>query len=66
MVLPAVRAAADVIVFDPDAVEDTSTFASPWQLARGIREVFVNGTPAVLGGNFTGRHGGRLLERNTS
>ncbi|MBT2274337.1 N-acyl-D-amino-acid deacylase family protein [Rhodococcus qingshengii] len=57
--------AADIVVFDPDTIEDLSTFDSPWQLARGTRAVLVNGVPAVADGDFTGRHSGRLLERTT-
>ncbi|REE77504.1 N-acyl-D-amino-acid deacylase [Rhodococcus wratislaviensis] len=56
-------AIADVAVLDPDAVTDTSTFTDPWQLAQGVRSVLVNGTPAILDGEFTGRHAGRLVEK---
>jgi N-acyl-D-amino-acid deacylase len=59
----AVGAAADVVVFDPDSIHDTSTFDDPWQLARGVRTVLVNGTPAVLDGEFTGRRAGRLVAK---
>jgi N-acyl-D-amino-acid deacylase len=58
-----VGAAADVVVLDPDSIADTSTFDDPWQLARGVRTVLVNGTPAMLDGDFTGRRTGRLLQK---
>ncbi len=60
----AVGAAADVVVFDPSTVDDASTFDDPWQLARGVRTVLVNGTPAVLDGKVTGARAGRLVSRS--
>ncbi|MDV7085644.1 N-acyl-D-amino-acid deacylase family protein [Rhodococcus opacus] len=56
-------AVADVAVLDTDAVTDTATFTDPWQLARGVRSVLVNGTPAILDGEFTGRRAGQLVEK---
>ena len=58
--------AADVVILDPNTIEDTSTFDAPWQLARGVRDVFVNGIPTVSGGDLTGHRGGRLLERSAA
>jgi N-acyl-D-amino-acid deacylase len=55
--------AADVVVFDPDEVEDTSTFEHPWQLARGVRSVLVNGVVAVADGTVTGARAGQLVRR---
>lgn len=37
--------AADLLVFDPDEVKDRADFESPHQYARGMRQVWVNGTP---------------------
>lgn len=59
-----VGAAADVVVFDPNTVEDTSTFDSPWQLARGVDTVLVNGALAVVDGKVTGVRAGRLVDRS--
>ena len=42
--------AADVIVFDPDAVADHSTYADGTLLATGMERVFVNGTPVLAEG----------------
>jgi N-acyl-D-aspartate/D-glutamate deacylase len=36
--------AADLLAFDPTAVEDRATFAHPHRLARGMTRVWVNGT----------------------
>ncbi|WP_433759499.1 N-acyl-D-amino-acid deacylase family protein [Nocardia sp. CA-135398] len=57
---------ADVVVFDPGAIEDASTYLEPWQLARGMRTVLVNGRAAVLDGRFTGERAGRLLSKEAS
>ena len=35
---------ADIIVFDPETVTDTATFAEPLQLSKGMQHVIVNGT----------------------
>ena len=35
--------AADVLVFDPNAVRDKATFASPFDRAEGFDSVLVNG-----------------------
>lgn len=52
---------ADVVVFEPQAVQDLATFASPHQFPNGIRHVFVNGTPVVRDGAPTGARPGRVL-----
>jgi N-acyl-D-amino-acid deacylase len=52
---------ADVVVFDPAAVRDLATFASPHQLAVGVTDVLVNGRPAIRSGEFTGTLAGRAL-----
>ena len=35
--------AADVVVFDPDTIQDNGTLAQPAQYPSGISHVFVNG-----------------------
>jgi N-acyl-D-amino-acid deacylase len=55
--------AADVVLFDPDAVRDEATFENPRQAAAGIHYVFVNGTPAIDSGQPTGARTGRALRR---
>jgi acyl-homoserine-lactone acylase len=54
---------ADVIVFDPGTVADRATYASPRELAVGMRYVLVNGRVAVDGGTYTGALAGRALTR---
>lgn len=52
---------ADIVLFDPETVADTSTFAAPHQYATGVRHVFVNGKPVLLDGKLTGERPGRVL-----
>jgi len=58
-----VGAAADVAVFDPEAVHATATFEDPNRLADGMRHVLTNGVPALEDGRLTGDRGGRALRR---
>lgn len=55
--------AADVLVFDADAIIDVATFADPRQPAAGIHHVFVNGVPAVSAHLPTSALAGRALRR---
>lgn len=54
---------ADVVVFDPATVADLATYERPAVHPAGIRDVIVNGRPAVLDGVETGERPGRLLRR---
>ena len=52
---------ADVVVFDPDMVQDHSTFRNPHQLSTGMSHVFVNGVQVLLDGEHTGATPGRVV-----
>ncbi len=52
---------ADIVVFDPDTIQDTAEFASPFQKPDGIDYVFVNGSPAVYEGRLSGAMAGRVI-----
>jgi dihydroorotase/N-acyl-D-amino-acid deacylase len=54
-------AAADLVVFDPGTVLDRATYEDPLLPPSGVRDVFVNGAAAVLGGRPTGVRAGRVL-----
>jgi N-acyl-D-amino-acid deacylase len=57
-------AMADVVVFDPERVEDTATYEQPISVSRGIRSVFVNGVLSYAEGELrTLARAGRMLER---
>ncbi|HKU01243.1 MAG TPA: amidohydrolase family protein, partial [Arthrobacter sp.] len=57
--------AADVVLFDPEAIRDEATFENPRQAASGMQYVFVNGTAAIDGGKPTGARAGRALRRHS-
>ena len=52
---------ADIVVFDPATVAERSTFEKPHQLSVGVRDVWVNGTRVLKGGEHTGAKPGRAL-----
>lgn len=54
---------ADIVIFDPEKITDKATYAEPHQLSEGMVYVFVNGTPAIEEGEFTGELPGRVLQR---
>ncbi len=54
---------ADLVIFDPDTVQDRATFPEPHQYARGISHVLVNGTLVIEEGEDTGAKAGRVLRR---
>lgn len=58
-----VGAFADVIVFDPGAVEDRATYDDPHQHAAGMRWVVVNGRLAIDEGVPTGGLAGVVLRK---
>jgi N-acyl-D-amino-acid deacylase len=53
--------AADITIFDPRTVGDTSTFESPHSFAAGIPFVLVNGVVVVRKGQHTGARPGEIL-----
>jgi dihydroorotase/N-acyl-D-amino-acid deacylase len=55
--------AADVTIFDANAVRDVGTFEDPHHYPHGIAYVIVNGVPVVHGGRFTEARPGRVLRR---
>jgi len=52
---------ADVVVFDPAAIQDHATFVEPHQYATGMVHVFVNGEQVLRNGEHTGATPGRAL-----
>ena len=53
---------ADVVVFDPETIEDHATFAEPHQYATGVVHVFVNGVQVLKEGDHTGAQPGRFVK----
>jgi N-acyl-D-amino-acid deacylase len=52
---------ADVVVFDPETIEDRATFKNAQQYAVGMVHVFVNGEAVLQDGEHTGATPGRVL-----
>ena len=52
---------ADVVVFDPEKIQDHATFVDPHQYATGMLHVFVNGTQVLKDGEHTGAKPGRVV-----
>jgi len=52
---------ADIVVFDPETIQDKATFAEPHQLAVGVEHVFVNGVHTLKDGEHTGAKAGRVV-----
>jgi N-acyl-D-amino-acid deacylase len=53
--------AADLLVFDPDKVQDTATFTKPLAYPEGVPYVIVNGKVEIDNGRFTEANGGAVL-----
>ena len=53
--------AADIVVFDPTAVEDLATFDDPHQFSLGVLHVFVNGEQVLRDGEHTGAMPGQVV-----
>jgi N-acyl-D-amino-acid deacylase len=52
---------ADIVIFDPEAIRDLSTFEDPHHFSTGVSDVIVNGVPVLRGGEMTGALPGRTL-----
>ena len=52
---------ADIVVFDPDKIQDNSTYKDPHHYATGIPYVLVNGVPVIKNGEHTGAKAGQAL-----
>ena len=54
---------ADIVIFNPDTVQDQATYNDPKQYSRGIETVIVNGRVAVSQGCHQKVYQGRVLGR---
>ena len=53
---------ADIVVFDPDSIQDFADFENPMQYATGVNHVFVNGTHVLDNGDHTGALAGKFVK----
>jgi N-acyl-D-amino-acid deacylase len=53
---------ADLVIFDPESVEDKATFDMPHQYSLGVHHVFVNGVQVLKKGEHTGNLPGRFIK----
>jgi N-acyl-D-amino-acid deacylase len=52
---------ADIVVFDPEKIQDHATFEQPHQYSTGVVDVFVNGVQVLKDGEHTGAKPGRVV-----
>lgn len=52
---------ADVVIFDPEKIQDHATFEYPQQYSTGMKHVFVNGIQVLKDGEHTGAKPGRIV-----
>ena len=55
---------ADIVVFDPERIQDTATFFEPHQYAEGIDYVMVNGVFVVEEGQLTWKKPGIVITKS--
>ncbi|MDP3070676.1 MAG: D-aminoacylase [Opitutaceae bacterium] len=56
-------AVADLVIFDPEKVNDPSTYDDPHHYAVGFRDVIVNGVPVIRETKLTEARPGRPVKR---
>ncbi len=54
---------ADLVLFDPEKVIDTATFADPIRVSTGIQYVWVNGILSYTHRGATGHRAGHFVSR---
>lgn len=52
---------ADVVVFDPQTIQDHATFEDPHRYSTGVRDVYVNGAAVLRDGEHTGAFPGQVV-----
>lgn len=52
---------ADIVIFDPENIEDKATFENPHQYAVGVKHVLVNGVQVLKDGKHTGATPGQVV-----
>ena len=55
---------ADLVLFDPDTIQDHATIQNSQQLSTGVQSVWVNGELVLIDGESTGALPGQALKRS--
>ena len=53
---------ADIVIFDPNTVQDHATYEKPHQYSTGVSDVFINGVQVLSNNEHTGATPGRFLK----
>ena len=53
---------ADVVVFDPERIQDLATFTDPHRYSIGMKHVLINGVPVIRDRSLTGERPGVVLK----
>ena len=54
---------ADIVIFDPQNIQDKATYEEPTLLASGMDYVYIGGNKTMEGGAYTGAATGKVLRR---
>jgi len=54
---------ADLVIFNPETVEDKATIAEPHRISEGIETVFVNGIVVFENKKTSGKYPGKIIKR---
>jgi len=57
---------ADLILFEPDQIQDNATYEQPNLLSDGIHSVWVNGKRVLEDGELTGSLPGKIILREVN
>jgi N-acyl-D-amino-acid deacylase len=55
---------ADIVIFNPEKIEDKATFANPHQYSEGIQYLIINGEIVIEDGKYNGKLAGKTLRMN--
>lgn len=54
---------ADLVIFEPEKIEERATFTDPYRQPTGIEYVIVNGGVSIVRGEPTGAYSGQILKK---
>ncbi len=55
---------ADLVLFDPDKIQDRATYDNPTELAVGVEHLLMGGRPVIEDGELVGGRLGRVIRRS--